>query len=131
LGMKFCQMWVGRWAPDPHFGAFRTVEGPIMAEICAGRGDLTGVSHKNPIPPCWVKDRCRMRRSICSIVAWAGCPFPRMFRGKCCVSIGGLAMIMSTPAGKACVNRAGVMDLVSMGRRVSHPVRATSGRRCG
>ena len=124
-------MCVGRWAPDPHLGAFRTVEGPIMARICAGRGDLTGVSHINPIPPCWDKARCRMRWSICCNVAWAGCPFPRIVRGRCCVSIGGLAMIMSAPAGKACVNNAGVMDLVSMGRRVSHPVVASSGRRSG
>jgi hypothetical protein len=40
-------------------------------------------------------------------------------------------MMMSTPAGKACVKKAGVMVLVSTGRRVSHPVVASAGRRSG
>jgi hypothetical protein len=35
------------------------------------------------------------------------------------------------PAGKACVNSVGVMVLVSMGRRVSHPKIAVRGRRSG
>ncbi len=36
LGSMFCQICVGRRAPDPHLGALRTVEGPIMAIMCAG-----------------------------------------------------------------------------------------------
>ena len=121
LGSRFCQICVGRCAPDPHLGALRAVEGPIMAIICAGSGDLMGVSHMNPILPVCVVARCLMRRSICWSEAWAGCSFPRCVRGRCCGSIGGLVMMMSTPAGKACVNSAGVMVLTSMGRRVSHP----------
>jgi len=39
--------------------------------------------------------------------------------------------MMSVPAGKACVNSTGVMVLVSMGRRVSHPSVAVRGRRSG
>jgi hypothetical protein len=65
LGSMFCQICVGRCAPDPHLEALRTVEGPIMAIMCAGRGDLTGTSHMNPIPPFWVEARCLMRWSIC------------------------------------------------------------------
>ena len=45
--------------------------------------------------------------------------------------MGGLAMMRSTPAGKACVNSSGVMDLASMGRRVSHPSMASRGSRRG
>jgi hypothetical protein len=37
----------------------------------------------------------------------------------------------SIPAGKACVNSAGGMVRVSMGRRVSHPRVAARGRRSG
>ena len=57
LGSMSCQIRVGRCAPDPHVGALRTVEGPIVAIMCAGRGDLTGLSHMNPIPPIWVEAR--------------------------------------------------------------------------
>jgi len=46
-------------------------------------------------------------------------------------SWGGLAIIRSTPAGKACPNKAGVMVRVSMGKRVSHPMMAFGGRRLG
>ena len=45
--------------------------------------------------------------------------------------MGGLVMMMSTPAGKACVNSSGVMVLASMGRRVSHPSIASGGSRRG
>jgi len=37
-------MRVGRCAPEPHLGALRTVEGPIMLWTCAGRGDPMGMS---------------------------------------------------------------------------------------
>jgi hypothetical protein len=40
-------------------------------------------------------------------------------------------MMRATPAGKACVNSSGVMDMASMGRRVSHPSMAPSGSRRG
>ena len=40
-------------------------------------------------------------------------------------------MIMSTPAGKACAKRAGVMVLMSIGNLVSHPLVASGGRRRG
>ena len=40
-------------------------------------------------------------------------------------------MMRSTPAGKACVKRGGVMVLISKGRRVSHPSIASWGRRRG
>ncbi len=65
LGSKFCQICVGRCVPAPHLGASRSVEGPIMASIYAERGDLSGVSHMNPIPPLWVETRWLMRRIIC------------------------------------------------------------------
>ena len=45
--------------------------------------------------------------------------------------MGGLAIMRSTPAGKACANKAGVMVRVSMGRRVSQPSMASRGRRLG
>ncbi len=45
--------------------------------------------------------------------------------------MGGLVMMRSTPAGKVCVNSSGVMDLASMGRRVSHPSMACRGSRRG
>ena len=45
--------------------------------------------------------------------------------------MGGLEAMMSTPAGKAYVNSVGVMVLVFMGRRVSHPRVAVRGRRSG
>ncbi len=45
--------------------------------------------------------------------------------------MGGLAMMRPTPTGKACANKAGVMVRVSMGRRVSHPLMASRGRRLG
>ena len=45
--------------------------------------------------------------------------------------MGGLVMMKSTPAGKACVNSSGVMDLASMGKRVSHPSMASRGSRRG
>ena len=80
---RFCQTRMGRCAPDPHLRAFRTVEGPIMFWTCAGRGNPTGVSHTNPIPPPWVVSRCRMRQLICEIVAWASCPCPMCARGRC------------------------------------------------
>jgi hypothetical protein len=37
----------------------------------------------------------------------------------------------STSVGKACVNKDGVMVCASMGRRVSHPSRASRERRMG
>jgi len=39
--------------------------------------------------------------------------------------------MMSIPAGKACVITVDVMDVVSMGKRVSHPRVAAKGRRSG
>ncbi len=45
--------------------------------------------------------------------------------------MGGLAMMRSTPAGKACVNSSGVMVLVSIERRVSQPFIASGGSRRG
>ena len=45
--------------------------------------------------------------------------------------MGGLAMMKSTPARKACAHKAGLMVRVSMGRRVSHPSMASRGRRLG
>ena len=44
---------------------------------------------------------------------------------------GGLVMMRSTPAGKACVNKVGVMVRVSMGMRMSHPSIGSRGRRLG
>jgi len=102
-----------------------------MSIMCAGRGDLKGVSHMNPIPPSCLLARCLMRRSICWSEAVAGCPVTRCAWGRCCGSIGGLVMMMSTPAEKACVNNAGVMVLKSMVRRVSHPIVASAGRSSG
>ena len=40
-------------------------------------------------------------------------------------------MMRTTPAGKAYVKRVGVMVLVSMGRRVSHPSIASWGKKRG
>ena len=45
--------------------------------------------------------------------------------------MGGLVMMRFTPAGKACVNNAGVIVLASMGRRVSHPYIPSGGSRRG
>ena len=45
--------------------------------------------------------------------------------------MGGLVMMMSTPAGKDCVNSSGVMVLASIGRRVSHSSIASGGSRKG
>ncbi len=72
-----------------------------------------------------------MRHTILSRVAWAGCPPPRWARGRCCANMGGLVIMTSIPAEKACVNNACVMALVSMGRRVSHPRVAFGRRRSG
>ena len=102
-----------------------------MSMICASRGGPNGISQINPRPPSCVVARCLMRSWIWSTVAWAGCPVPRMVLGRCLASIGGLVMIMSTPAGKACAKRAGVMVMVSIGNLVSHPLVASGGRRRG
>jgi len=45
--------------------------------------------------------------------------------------MGGLIMMRSTPAGKACVNSSGMMVLASIERRVSHPSIASRGSRGG
>ena len=51
LGRRFCHKWVGRCATDPHFEAFRAVDGPIICWMCVRRGALTRVSQTNPNPP--------------------------------------------------------------------------------
>ena len=124
-------MRVGRWAPDPHLGALWIVEGPIMFWTCVGKGDPRGVSQTNSIPPLWVVARCRIRWLICESVAWADYPCPLCVRGRWWASMVGLVMMRYAPAGKACVNRTGVMVLASMGRRVSHPSIASRLRRRG
>ena len=124
-------MRVGRCAPETNLGALRTVASPIMLGTCAGSGDPKGVSQVNPIPLFWDVARCRMRWQICETLAWADYPSPLCARGRCWVSMGGLVMMRSTSDGKACANKAGEMVRASMGRRVSHPSKASRGRRLG
>ena len=45
--------------------------------------------------------------------------------------MGGLVMMRSTPAGKACVNSSEVMVLAFIGRRVTHPSVASGGSKRG
>ena len=125
-------MCVGRCASEPYLGAFRSVDGPIKRSICVGRGDLmAGGVPDEPNSTLLgydeVLDKATNLRD--SSMGWLLVSPDRpeeVLRHH-----GGLVMMTSTPAGKACMNSAGVMVLASMGRRVSHPNVASRGRRRG
>ena len=57
--------------------------------------------------------------------------FPGAPQGGVAPAWGGLVMMTSPLTGKACVNSARVMVLMSMGRRVSYLTVASKGRRRG
>ncbi len=121
----------GAVGPDPHIGAFRTVEGPIVARQLGGQwsADLCVPDKSNSAP---LAHRHLVDEARYLLYSCLGCLTSHLCaRGRCFANMGGMVAMMSTPVGKACVKSSGDMTLSSLGRRVSHSRIAAEGRRRG
>jgi hypothetical protein len=49
--MKFLHTFVGMRAPDPHLGALKTFEGPIVMKTCGGSEERFDMPLLEPMPP--------------------------------------------------------------------------------